>query len=478
MQSTRGCGGSTAHDGCEKGSRTSPPASLRQGESQWHLPVASAPVLSRSAQDRDWVEHVRHATSDLQQMALPRGFPHTVATGYAGYTGWLAAGLFAHSFTVMVSSNALLSGFFAEMSAASWLAKDLLPPLLAGTLATRIRTLEVNPKKWFGAACFANSILGCAEFLIPHLLPKETWMPLAICTNVGKMTGYLVIGASRAVLQKTLATNDNLGEITAKLGTLGMLMHCCGAAAALTLTQFLGFTGQLAAIVAGAAVGFYAPVRASQCVVMSNVTAVSLRRLVSSWSAARRAAVPWACPSPASLHEELAARWNIMYSLAARASIWRELMRNESAVVNVNEIALHVAPTLATEDVAALVAWRDELQAAGIEVPAAWTLGAGGHGRLLLLYSTEATADDVIEGFAVAWCAAHSAESALLHKSRPESVVGLAAASAQSLAEWRRDAAALPSLIDAAGWQCATCRVDDVSRRIEWATERSPSNPR
>jgi hypothetical protein len=66
-------------------------------------------------------------------------------------------------------------------------------------------------------------------------------MALAICTNVGKMTGYLVIGASRAVLQKTLATGDNLGEITTKLGTLGMLMHCFGAATALTLIHPLGF---------------------------------------------------------------------------------------------------------------------------------------------------------------------------------------------------------------------------------------------
>ena len=170
----------------------------------------------------------------------------------------------------MVSTNALLSGFFAEMSAASWLMKDLIPPLLAGALATNIRTLEANPKKWLGAACFANSLLGCVEFMIPHLLPKESWMALAICTNVGKMTGYLVIGASRAVLQKTLATGDNLGEITAKIGTLGMLMHCFGAATALTLASNVGFYGQLCAISLGAVAGFYAPMRASQCVVMSS----------------------------------------------------------------------------------------------------------------------------------------------------------------------------------------------------------------
>ena len=42
---------------------------------------------------------------------------------------------------------------------------------------------QANPKKWLSAACFANSVLGCAEFLIPHLLPKASWMGLAILTN-------------------------------------------------------------------------------------------------------------------------------------------------------------------------------------------------------------------------------------------------------------------------------------------------------
>ena len=210
-------------------------------------------------------------------------------------------------------------------------------------------------------------------------------MVLAIITNIGKMSGYLIIGASRAVLQKTLATGDNLGEITTKLGTLGMLMHCFGAATALTLIHHLGFWGQLGAISAGAAVGFYAPVRASQCVaepitlmhslhadghpvrrgepraqrtarrpssaqcctapraalwvrrcvVMSTVTLVSLRRLVKRWAdergdassasssgaptpadAAHGPPPPWACPSPEQLHNELAARWSVVYSLA------------------------------------------------------------------------------------------------------------------------------------------------------------------
>ena len=423
-------------------------------------------------------------TLGVRQTVMPRGFPDSVAPGYAGYTGWLAAGLFAHSFTVMVSTNALLSGFFAEMSAASWLMKDLIPPLLAGSLVGRIRTLEANPKKWFGAACFSNSLLGCTEFLIPHLLPKESWMALAIVTNIGKMSGYLIIGASRAVLQKTLATGDNLGEVTAKLGTLGMLMHCFGSATALTLTTYLGFYGQLCAISMGAVVGFYAPMRASQCVVMSSVNDVSLRRLVERWTAACHPPTsipsdtptphsPWVCPTPQVLHDELAARWTIRHSLLARASIWRELLLTDASVLKAGGAAhgghvdLHIGPDLTAPDVTALAEWREALCEAGMVVPTAYTLGAGGNGRLMLLYSSTATAAEVIEGFAVAWLAAR-ASAAALNEGRTGATAALAATCVTSLPTWRRDTLALHDAMEAAGWQCAACSVDDVSRRIEW----------
>ena len=471
---------------------------LRQGEAEWELKETRP--RSQARKSRDACSSAAFAAGDsvlllrsrgeagftlplahAQQMLLPRGYPHSVAPGFGGYMGWLGAGLFAHSFTVMVSTNALLSGFFAEMSAASWLMKDLLPPLVAGALASRIRSLEANPKRWLGAACFANSLLGVTEFMIPHLLPKESWMVLAICTNVGKMTGYLVIGASRAVLQKTLASGENLGEVTARLGTLGMLMHCFGAATALTLVQFLDFWGQFAALSAGAAVGFYAPVRASECVVMSTVTAVSLRRLVARWAEARAVVHGrggprrWACPSPTALHDELAARWSWRYSLAARAGAWRELLttdaslRDAAHVLRAGSASLLVGPELASAaDVSALAAWRAAMRAADADPPAAWTLGAGGDGKLLLVYEKVATPADVIEGFAVAWLAAHAAAPAL-GGGRLAAEAALASASVESLAAWRRDAASLRDAMDAAGWQCDGCNVDDPSRRVEWA---------
>ncbi|EOD36829.1 hypothetical protein EMIHUDRAFT_462361 [Emiliania huxleyi CCMP1516] len=386
-----------------------PQSLLKQGGAEWLLGPSGAPVLASNPHG-SFVQWLSSSAQEAKHMVLPRGYPESAAPGYGGYTGWLAAGLFAHSFTVMVSTNALLSGFFAEMSAASWLMKDLLPPLVAGTLASRIHSLEAsphlaNPKKWLSAACFANSVLGCAEFLIPHLLPKASWMGLAILTNVGKMTGYLIIGASRAVLQKTLAT--------------------------------------------GAAAGFYAPVRASQCVVMTSVTAVSLRRVVARWAEPRAgapcgeggaapppgtaaaasvdAAAGWGeCPSPEALHAELAARWSVRHSLAARASAWRELFSSDAGQLRV----------------------ADGAREGGGESPP-WTLCASGGGRLLLLYDTHAAPADVIDGFA-------------------EAMRGLAAASAASLGQWRRDAASLRASMEAAGWQCSACSVDDPSRRVTW----------
>ena len=479
-------------------SRDSPDASqaterLRQGSTVWQVLTTGAPESRRTGVQDGALQRLRRSAFDSQEMVLPRGFPDTVAPGYAGYTGWLATGLFAHSFMVMVSTNALLSGFFAEMSAASWLMKDLVPPLMAGTLASRIRTLEANPKKWLAAAVFLNSGLGVTEFLIPHLMPMSMWMPLAICTNTGKMTGYLIIGASRAVLQKTLATGDNLGEVTAKLGTLGMLMHCFGAATALTLIQFLGFWGQLGAISTGAVVGFYAPVRASRCVIMSQLSPISLRKLARRWASARSdlngavagtvafedggRADQWTCPSPAELHEELAARWSVAYSFTSRVRAWRELISPADAtVVHVSGaggvsigVSLHVAPALSSpDDVAALVDWRTKLSAAGIAVPTAWALGATGKGQLMLLYSQEATNKDVIEGFAVAWLAANAAADQLCDDQTAAAMAGLAEVSASWLPAWRREAAGLHAAMETAGWRCLGGCIDDITRRVEW----------
>ena len=325
-------------DGCADGGRdpSTPAALLRQGHSEWQLRPAAAPVRIRGcggAQDalQAWL---RGHAKDVRLMILPRGYPRSVSPGYAGYTGWLAAGLFAHSFTVMVSTNALLSGFFAEMSAASWLMKDLIPPLLAGALATNIRTLEANPKKWLGAACFANSLLGCVE-----------------------------------------------------------------------------------------------------------------------------------------LHDELAARWSVVYSLAARASAWRELLHADTGVQSVGPVSLHVGPSLSSAaDVASLAQWRATLREEGMRPPSAWTLGAGGQGRLMLLFGVSATAADVVEGFAVAWLVAHL-EAATLRGGREAASAGLAAVSVASLPEWRREAAALQRAMESAGWHCGACNVDDVTRRVEWAGE-------
>ena len=154
----------------------------------------------------------------------------------------------------------------------------------------------------------------------------------------------------------------------------------------------LGFWGQLTALSAGAAAGFYAPVRASQCVVMPALSAISLRRLAQRFAAARDAAttttataattttaaataataanaatsaaaatsaftftadasatattsntgaVPWLCPSPEQLHHELASRWSVRHSLWARASAWRELLSADPAVVRLTLPSYH-----------------------------------------------------------------------------------------------------------------------------------------
>lgn len=55
------------------------------------------------------------------------------------------------------------------------------------------------------------------------------------------------------------------------------------------------------------------------------------------------------------------------------------------------------------------------------------------------------------------------------HPSRPTTTRRPAsAACVASLPAWRQDTTVLRDALEAAGWQCAACSVDDVSRRIEW----------
>ena len=147
-------------------------------------------------------------------------------------------------------------------------------------------------------------------------------------------------------------------------------------------------------------------------------------------------------------------------------------MLADSGVIRVatgaGAVTLHAAPALqSAADVAAIAEWREDLCAAGVDVPSGWTLGAGGDGRLLLLYSTSAEPADVIEGFAVAWLVAHRAAAAL-GGGRDVAVAGLREASLTSLSDWRRGATHLRGAMEDAGWQCAACCADDVSRRIDW----------
>jgi len=112
------------------------------------------------------------------------------------------------------------------------------------------------------------------------------------------------------------------------------------------------------------------------------------------------------------------------------------------------------------------------MDATGAPPPPAWTLGAGGQGRLLLLYGANATAAEVIEGFAVAWFAA-DAVATDLGGERATAAASLERASAASLPAWRRAGAELREAMEAAGWQCAACSIDDVSRRVRWAGQET-----
>eukprot|EP00756_Hemistasia_phaeocysticola_P064577 Hpha_TRINITY_DN7907_c0_g1::TRINITY_DN7907_c0_g1_i3::g.145974::m.145974 len=85
------------------------------------------------------------------------------------------------------------------------------------------------------------------------------------------MAGYLTIGAARAVMQQSLATGNNLGEITAKLGTMGMVLHALGSLAALSVAQVFGVQGQAMALGLAVFLCGYAPLQATRYITLRHL---------------------------------------------------------------------------------------------------------------------------------------------------------------------------------------------------------------
>ena len=165
---------------------------------------------------------------------LPKGYPHSVASGYKDYVLCNMAAAVLSSAGGVLSMQALLHaigigtvGSIPLAATLNWILKDGLGQLGGVLFASFVSNrFDIDPKKWR----FLSSIsLECSNFieLLTPLVPQY-FLPIAALANVGKNISFLSASASRAAIHKTFAIQENLADITAKTGSQNILSSMLG----------------------------------------------------------------------------------------------------------------------------------------------------------------------------------------------------------------------------------------------------------
>lgn len=167
---------------------------------------------------------------------LPVGFPHSVRSpDYGGFYSWLFLQNVAGSTSYIMSMEALLhavgvsSSALGWAAAASWVLKDGLGSV---GMIFSAKILGDNNKfdadtlraKW--RADVAHN-LGVSFELMTLVFPT-LFLPLASLANTLKGIAGLTNGACRASINRHLATQNNLGDVTAKGQAQGLAAYLTG----------------------------------------------------------------------------------------------------------------------------------------------------------------------------------------------------------------------------------------------------------
>lgn len=176
---------------------------------------------------------------------MPKGYPATVANGYQRFFFLSIASSFVSNFSASIGFQALLNGFFLGSSPQMWLLKDLFPALMATYVANRVVSYENRAKFWFVVSVFLYNVTVITDMLIPSFLPNNM-LEAAICTSVVKQSSALMFMVTRATALQHFAIDNNLGELTKKFNSYGMVCYTLATALGIVFCTFVpNFTAQL-----------------------------------------------------------------------------------------------------------------------------------------------------------------------------------------------------------------------------------------
>jgi hypothetical protein len=221
---------------------------------------------------------------------LPQKYPQSVRSNYLTFCKWQSLQYVVSSMGGVLSMQAMLhaigigSGAVPLAAALNWIIKDGIGQLGGVIFASRVNTnFDSDPKQWRVRGEFALLASTGLEICTP-LFPK-LFIPLAAIANIGKNVSCLASSATRAAINNSFITMDNLADVTAKSASQAIASSLIGTALAICISPLIGttFTAVFPAFLALSAIQLFALYRAVRLVQLNIFNLQRLELVLNSY---------------------------------------------------------------------------------------------------------------------------------------------------------------------------------------------------
>jgi len=176
----------------------------------------------------------------FKQIVFPRGRIHP---SYKKYLYWSLSSNFISSVESVLSTHSMLSVIgqaSTELTVSvNYIGKDIIGQFGGLYYMNKYsQNADKKPQKFINYAIGIEQSCIFLECMTP-LLPINAFIPVAGFANIGKNIAFTSYGAINAKIIPTLAEDDNIGEIYAKISVLNTMASSSGMVVGLVIASFI-----------------------------------------------------------------------------------------------------------------------------------------------------------------------------------------------------------------------------------------------
>lgn len=178
----------------------------------------------------------------LKRWVFPAGYPHSVGPGYTEYTRWRLSAFFFGGMIGVFSTQALLLAVgvgrqsAAPLAAAlQWVIRDGLGRAGRMVFSQVGNGFDAETKQYRLMAALVLNMSCALESLTPAV--PNLFLPLACFANMAKGASTVAAASTRSAIYRSFMRAENLGEITAKQETVGVIGDLLGTAVGIILSR-------------------------------------------------------------------------------------------------------------------------------------------------------------------------------------------------------------------------------------------------